>query len=99
LAGSSDPKRVPGGHPVVVLSYDYWTTRFGSNPSVVDEALVVNGEPMTIVGVAPSGFSGNTLRDRPQVFVPLAMAQRAIGDPAWKGLTARNNHWLSVVSG
>ena len=95
LFGPEDD-RVPGGHPVVVLSYDYWSSRFGSDPSVLDKALVVNGEPMTIVGVAPSGFSGNALRDRPQVFVPLAMAQRAIGDPAWKGLTARNNHWLYV---
>ena len=65
-------------------------------PAVLDDTLVVNGEPMTIVGVAPEGFSGTTTMDRPQVFVPLTMAQQAFRDPKWNGLTARNNHWLYV---
>ena len=95
LLGPEDD-RTPGGHPVVVLSYDYWNTRFGADASVLDDTLIVNGEPMTIVGVAPSGFTGNTLRDRPQVFVSLAMAAQAFRDPAWNGFTARNNHWLYV---
>src|SRR5262245_50025482 len=55
-----DDDRVQGAHPFVVLSHSYWSTRFGADPSVVGGTLVVNGEPMTIVGVAPAGFSGNT---------------------------------------
>jgi predicted permease len=86
--------RVPGGHPVVVLSHDYWTARLGANPGVIGDAITVNGEPMTIVGVTPQGFFGNTTMDRPDVFMPLAMAARAIPDPNWDGLTARNNHWI-----
>jgi predicted permease len=91
---TADDDRVPGAHPVVVLSHSYWSTQFGAAPSVIDDTLIVNGEPMTIVGVAPEGFSGNTTLDRPQVFVPLAMAERAFRDPQWNGRTARNNHWL-----
>ncbi len=91
-----DDDRVPGAHPVVVLSHSYWTTRFGADPAVLDDTLVVNGEPMTIVGVAPEGFFGTTTMDRPQVFVPLTMAQQMFRDPKWNGLTARNNHWLYV---
>jgi putative ABC transport system permease protein len=97
LLGAEDD-RVPGAHPVVVLSHSYWSTRFGSDPSVIDDTLIVNGEPMTIVGVAPEGFSGNTTLDRPQVFVPLAMAERAFRDPQWNGMTARNNHWLYLFA-
>jgi len=96
LAPADD--RVPGAHPVVVLSHSYWSTRFGAEPSVIDDTLIVNGEPMTIVGVAPEGFSGNTTLDRPQVFVPLAMAERAFRDPNWNGMTARNNHWLYLFA-
>jgi hypothetical protein len=93
-----DDDRVQGGHSVVVLSHDYWSTRFGGDPTVLDDTLIVNGEPMTIVGVAPEGFTGNTSLDRPQVFVPLMMAERAFRDPQWNGMTARNNHWLYLFA-
>ncbi len=91
-----DDDRVAGAHPVVVLSHSYWSTRFGADPTVVGDTLVVNGDPMTVVGVAPEGFSGTTTLDRPQVFVPLMMARQAFRDPDWNGLEARNNHWLYV---
>jgi hypothetical protein len=45
------------GHPVVVLSYGYWSSRFGEDGSVLNETLVVNGHPMTIIGVAQKGFT------------------------------------------
>ena len=93
-----DDDRVQGAHPVVVLSHSYWSTRFGADPSVLGGTLVVNGEPMTIVGVAAAGFSGNTTTDRPQVFMPLTMAGRAYRDAQWDGMTARNNHWLYVFA-
>jgi predicted permease len=93
-----DDDRVQGAHPVVVLSHSYWRTRFGADPSVLGGTLVVNGEPMTIVGVGERGFSGNTTTDRPQVFMPLMMAERAFRDAQWNGMTARNNHWLYVFA-
>jgi putative ABC transport system permease protein len=95
LLGSADD-RVPGGHPVVVVGYDYWNVRFGADPRVLNETLVINGEPMTIVGVAPRGFIGTTLVDRPDFYMPLAMAQQAFRDPTWNGITNRLNHWLYV---
>jgi predicted permease len=68
--------RVPGEAPVVVLSHDYWRTRFGERSDIVGEGLIVNGEPMTIVGVGPKGFSGTTAGATPQVFVPITMRER-----------------------
>jgi predicted permease len=97
LFGPQDD-RVPGGHPVVVLSYDFWRTRFGSDAGIVNRTLIVNGGVMTIVGVAPEGFSGITALQRPQVFVPLSMAEQAFRDPGWNGLTARNSHWLYLFA-
>jgi len=95
LLGPEDD-RIPGAHGVVVLSHHYWTTRFGADPDVIGETLVVNGEPMTIVGVTREDFAGTTTLDRPQIFVPLMMAQQAFRDPDWNGMTARNNHWLYI---
>ena len=91
-----DDDRVPGGHPLVVLSHSYWTHRFGARRDVVDDALVVNGRPMTIVGVAPSGFTGTTLGQDPQVFVPITMRGSMI--PGWEGFDNRRSYWAYLFA-
>jgi putative ABC transport system permease protein len=65
--------RTIGGHPVVVLSEQYWRTRFDAAPGVINETLIVNGQAMTIVGVAPRDFFGTSLGSRPHVYVPMTM--------------------------
>jgi putative ABC transport system permease protein len=47
---------VPGGPRVVVLGHQLWQSRFGAQPQVLGQTLVMNGEPYTIIGVAPAGF-------------------------------------------
>jgi hypothetical protein len=49
--------RQPGGHPLVVLTHAYWTSRFGADPGMLNQTMVVNGRAMTIVGVAGT-FAG-----------------------------------------
>jgi predicted permease len=68
-----DDDRTPGGHPVAVLAHRYWVNELGSDSTVLGQAILVNGHPMTIVGVAPPGFEGTTLGVQPRVFVPLTM--------------------------
>src|SRR5262245_6524357 len=51
-----DDDRVIGQSPVVVLSHSYWKARFNENPAVLNDTLIVNGQTLTIVGVAASGF-------------------------------------------
>jgi putative ABC transport system permease protein len=80
-----------GNHFVTVLSHDYWTTTLGSNPSVLNDTITVNGQALTIVGVAPRGFSGTTLGNEPKVFVPLTM--RSLMTPGWKGFDNRRTYW------
>jgi predicted permease len=58
---------------VVVLSYDYWQSDLGGDPNVLGTTLRVSGESLTIIGVAPEGFSGTTTGLRPRVYVPLTM--------------------------
>ncbi|MDH4133047.1 MAG: ABC transporter permease, partial [Gemmatimonadota bacterium] len=42
-----DDDRVPGGHFVTTLSYDFWTTNFGRDPGVIGQSLIINGKPYT----------------------------------------------------
>ena len=52
---------VPAAHPVVVLTYDYWKSRFNGNPGILNQTLLLNGHPMSIVGVtAPGGITAST---------------------------------------
>jgi len=74
LLGPADDQII-GGHPVVVLAHRFWVNELGADPSVLDQTIQVNGNPMTIVGVAPPGFEGTTKGFRPRVFVPLTMRE------------------------
>ena len=62
-----------GQSAVAVLSHEYWRSAFAADPAVIGQTIAVNGRALTIVGVAPEGFSGTTAGNRPQVFVPITM--------------------------
>src|SRR5688572_26370937 len=59
--------------PVAVLSYDYWQSRLGGDSGVLGRTLTVNGQLLTVIGVAPDGFTGAMPGWRPAVYVPLTM--------------------------
>src|ERR1044071_1299592 len=88
--------QVLGGNFLAVLSYDYWATRLGSDPGVVGQIIVVNGQPLTIVGVAPQGFKSTTLGLEPSVFVPISM--RGLMNPGWKGFDNRRSYWAYLFA-
>jgi predicted permease len=86
----SNDDRLVGEAPVVVLSHAYWTTRFAADPSVLNKGLIVNGQTLTVVGVAPRGFDGTTLGTKPQVFVPMTL--RGIMQPGFRSWANRQNY-------
>ena len=63
----------PMADPVIVLSYSCWKTRFGGSPRVVGKQVSVDGHSMTVVGVAPEGFTGLNPFVSIQGYMPLAM--------------------------
>ena len=91
LLGDTDD-RAPGDSPVVVVSYRYWQTHLGGNPNIVNDTLTVNGQPMTIVGVAPEGFDGTTVGNRFQVFLPITLAETL--QPNRKVFDNRRSYWV-----
>jgi len=78
---SDEDDRTFLGHPVVVLSYDYWVRRFAGDRSVVGKKILVNSYPMTIVGVSAAGFAGIDPARSPQIRVPIQM--KPVMTPAW----------------
>ncbi|HEU5219918.1 MAG TPA: ABC transporter permease, partial [Gemmatimonadales bacterium] len=95
LIAPSDDQAIGAGF-VAVLSYRYWETRLGADPAVLNRIITVNGQPLTIVGVAPRGFSGTTLGTTPDVFVPLSM--RGLMNPGFDGFTNRRSYWVYLFA-
>jgi predicted permease len=86
----------PGGDPIAVLSYAYWETRLGRDPGILGQTLIVNGQALSIIGVAPRGFSGTTLGALPKVFVPISM--RGLMNPGWQGFENRRSYWAYLFA-
>jgi predicted permease len=95
LLGPGDDEMI-GAHFVAVLSYDFWNSRLGADPNVLNRPIVVNGQSMTVVGVAPQGFRGTTLGADPDVFVPMTM--RGVMNPGFDGFEDRRNYWAYVFA-
>jgi putative ABC transport system permease protein len=87
--------QLAGAHPVAVLSYNFWKQRFGLNPSILNQTLLVNGHALTVVGVARAGFSGVQIGQTPDIFVPLAM--KAKMTPNWDAMDSWRDYWLAVM--
>jgi predicted permease len=73
--------------PIAVLSYNYWTSRFASDPNILGKTLYVNGVAMTIVGVAAEGFEGLEAGGSTDFWIPLqnTAALNAWGNPPENG--------------
>ena len=88
--------QIYGGNFVAVLSYSFWETRLGADPNVLNQKIIIDGQTMTIVGVAPKGFEGTTLGVTPPVFVPISMSglmSRMFGDSR-----NRRSHWIYLFA-
>lgn len=63
----------PGAHAVLVVSYDFWKRTLSRTPDIIGLQLRVNNFPYTVVGVASPGFYGDTVGDKQDFWVPMAM--------------------------
>src|ERR1700676_2988606 len=86
----------PNAQPVAVVSYRTWSQRLGSDPSVIGGTFTINGQSMTVVGIMPPGFFGDTLRSDPADFwIPLAMEPNLDRDDSF--LNQSSEFWLYTV--
>jgi predicted permease len=85
-----------GAPPTAVMSYRLWQQRYGADPSVIGNVFNINGHPFTVVGIAPPGFFGDTLREMPpDFFLPLTTEPLVLGVSSW--LRVPYAHWLDLI--
>src|SRR5438093_7032976 len=87
-----------GAPPVAVMSYHTWQEHFGLDPAVVGGTFTINQVPYTLVGIAPPGFFGDTLRsDPPDFWVPLSREAEVSGRIITNLLHHRELEWLYLM--
>ena len=81
---SPNDDTTPGGHPVAVISHDYWTRRFASDPNVLGKTFRIGNAIFEIVGVSQAPFTGTEPGTMTDIFLPTMMNPRAIRkDSTW----------------
>jgi predicted permease len=86
-----------GAAPVAVMAYHTWVSKYGSDPSVVGTAFLIDGKAFTVAGVAPPGFYGANLRgwSMPDFWMPLW--QEPLLDEKPARLTQPDANWLDII--
>ena len=80
----------PGAHPYAVLSYDYWSHRFGRDPKVIGRTFRMGNDLIEIVGVADERFTGTETGTMTDIFIPMMMKTAST-------LASSNNFWLRTL--
>jgi predicted permease len=96
--GQDDDIR-PNGHPVAMLSYEYWERRFGRDLSVLGGTIRISAVPFTIIGVTPPGFTGVETGTAPEVFLPIMMQPTAA--PEYENLLENpivSRWWVQMIA-
>lgn len=70
----------PGADQIVVVAHSYWVAKLGRDPQIVGKHLLVNGHPLTVVGVAPETFTSAQWAMLPSLFVPATVAPSVFPD-------------------
>lgn len=99
--GIAEADENPGAPRVAVISYAYWSRRFGRDRSIVGRNITLNGIPFTIVGVTPLAFYGVQIGTSPDIWLPFddkanmrPWSTQPGGGAAASVYTARN--WLCI---
>ncbi len=87
---------VPGRNPVIVISHGLWQRRFNGDPNLVGRAVFINGEQLTVVGIAPPRYSGAVRGLASEVWVPVNMAP-ALEPGRASGILTRRSRWLVCI--
>lgn len=90
----------PGNGVAAVISQGYWVERFGRSPSAIGKKILLNGVPVTIVGVTAGRFAGLQMGAAERIFVPLTMQPLLLPRPQNSSISLLNNPqswWLQIL--
>jgi predicted permease len=80
----------PGAHPVAVVSYDYWSRRFGRDPKAIGRTFRMGDRVYAIIGVSERGFTGTETGIMTEVFIPMMMKRSETRE-------SEHNFWLRTL--
>src|SRR5579864_8147123 len=93
-----DEGKKVGADPVVILSYALWARRFGSDPGIVGQTIILNATSYTVIGVAPPNFKGIVSLAPPDVlWIPLSMRDYVLTGQLKELQNHRRMRWISIV--
>ena len=84
------------GHPVVVLSHEYWLRSFGGDPSIVGDSVILNDCAMTVIGISSADFHGVESGMAIDVYIPMMMKPALT--PTWATLGDLQQAWLNIIA-
>ena len=87
---------VPGAPLVAVASYGYWDRQLGGSPDAIGQPLLINGVPVTVVGVSPRGFVGATVGFIADITIATAALPQV--SPSAAPLLGKGNFWLRALA-
>lgn len=94
VIGDGDAVRA-GGEPEVVISHEFWQTRYAGSLDAVGSVLRVNDRPLTVVGVAARGFRGTIMGLTFDLWVPMTLAP--VLSPGSRELDSRSARGVSAM--
>ena len=90
-----EDEKTAGAGRVAVLSYGFWTRRFGADPGIAGRVIHLNTVPMTVIGVSPRDFDGLDIGRAVEVRVPVVMQAEMWARASM--LENRDDWWLNIV--
>jgi predicted permease len=91
----------PGTSPYAVISHEFWQRRFGGRSDALGQSVAFRGGVVSVTGVMPASFFGETVGERPDVWVPLAMQVTVLPGRDWlrdKPGSVEKVMWLHVFA-
>jgi putative ABC transport system permease protein len=89
--------RTTGSHPVVVIGHDLWRRRFGADPALIGKTIMINNQALTVIGVAPSQYTGMMRGVATELWIPLMMIPQLEPKDGMSLLGSRGANWLFIV--
>ncbi len=86
----------PGAAPVAVITDEYWQRVYGRDPAAIGRSILIEGIPVTIVGVSPAGFSGANVGQIADITIPLSANAQLF--PEMTGRLSASAEWLRILA-
>ena len=98
----TDDDQRPGVSHVAVISYSFWTRRFGRDPLAVGKSMTLNGVPFTVVGITPPEFFGVQPGRAPDVWIPIVdepnLRPWSSSPPAGRSMASGDWWWIEIMA-